>query len=233
MEIRKNLAAVEETIQAACKKAGRKREEITLVAVSKTNPAEAVNEALSCGQTVFGENRVQELREKVPLVPEEARWHLIGTLQTNKVKYLPEIRNLRMIHSVDSLKLAQEIDRRFAAGGRTIDVLLEVNMAHEETKAGLAPEDTKALFREVAALSNISVKGLMTIAPFTDNAETNRRYFKGLRGLLEELNRLALTEEPMTELSMGMSGDFGVAIEEGATLVRVGTAIFGARNYDR
>ena len=231
MGIRENLAAVEETIRAACNKAGRKREEITLVAVSKTNPAEAVKEALSCGQFVFGENRVQEMREKVPLVPEEALWHLIGTLQTNKVKYLPEIRNLQMIHSVDSIKLAREIDKRFAAGGRTVDVLLEVNMAHEETKAGLAPEDTEALFREVAALSNIRVKGLMTIAPFTEDAETNRPYFAGLRKLMEHLNRLAMVSTPMTELSMGMSGDYPVAIEEGATLVRVGTAIFGARNY--
>lgn len=231
MGIRENLAAVEDRIQAACKKAGRKREEITLVAVSKTNPAEAVKEALSCGQIVFGENRVQELREKVPLVPEEALWHLIGTLQSNKVKYLPEIRNLQMIHSVDNLKLAREIDKRFAASGRTVDILLEVNMAHEETKAGLAPEDTEALFREVAQLSHVNIRGLMTIAPFTEDAETNRSYFAGLRELLEELNRLALTKQPMTELSMGMSGDYEVAIEEGATLVRVGTAIFGARNY--
>ena len=231
MAIRENLAAVEDHILAACKRAGRKREDVTLIAVSKTNPAEAVLEAIQAGQTVFGENRVQELKEKAPLVGEEADWHLIGTLQTNKVKYLPELHNLRMIHSVDNLKLAQEIDRRYAQAGMTMDVLLEVNMAHEETKAGLAPEDAETLFREMAGLSHIRVRGLMTIAPFTEDAVTNRPYFAGLRKLMEDLNRLTLLQQPMTELSMGMSGDYEVAIEEGATIVRVGTAIFGARNY--
>ena len=279
MEIRENLQKVEQRIAEACKRAGRRREDITLIAVSKTHPAEDVLEALACGQIVFGENRVQELREKTDRIQERnrrtevpgtrndipgvgyaqsrqdgLRWHLIGTLQTNKVKYLPGIRNLEMIHSVDSLKLAQEIERRYAGmenlremslehqatAGITreeahrmsvMDVLIEVNMAGEDTKQGIAPQEAEVLLREIAPLEHLRVKGLMTIAPFTDDAETNRVHFAGLRKLLESLNEKSILPYPLTELSMGMSGDYEVAIEEGATLVRVGTAIFGARDY--
>lgn len=267
---RQRLAAVEENIRAACKRAGRGRDGVTLIAVSKTHPAEDVLSAVHAGLTVFGENRVQELREKAPrvaeLLSEEASlrsagtaevatgacadmsagtrialpsnaltWHLIGTLQTNKVKYLPGLLN-GMIHSVDNLKMAQEIDRQFAriAGGQedaAAQVLLEVNMAGEDTKAGLAPEDVRALLTQIAPLPNLRVRGLMTIAPFTEDAESNRVHFRGLRQLLNELNAAAILDEPMTELSMGMSGDYKVAIEEGATFIRVGTALFGERDY--
>lgn len=257
LRLKERLAAVEARIAAACARAGRPREDVTLIAVSKTHPAEDVLDAMQAGQTVFGENRVQELKDKVLRVGElladssagspyaglrerfaqvpghGITWHLIGTLQTNKVKYLPGIVDVNggLIHSVDNLKLAQEIDRRFAAQTLPQDVLLEVNMAQEETKAGLAPEDAAALLREIAPLSHLRVRGLMTIAPFTEEAETNRVHFKGLRELLDDLNRQAVLAEPMTELSMGMSGDYEVAIEEGATFIRVGTAIFGERLY--
>ncbi|MBR0092860.1 MAG: YggS family pyridoxal phosphate-dependent enzyme [Lachnospiraceae bacterium] len=278
LTLKERLAAVEERIAAACARAGRPREDVTLIAVSKTHPAEEVLHAMQAGQLVFGENRVQELKEKALRVGElladssagnpyaglreryaqvpgqGITWHLIGTLQTNKVKYLPGIIDVNggLIHSVDNLKLAREIDARFGAcfaklreasapdagaaqeDARALprqEVLLEVNMAQEETKAGLAPEDVPALLREIAPLSHLRVRGLMTIAPFTEDAETNRIHFKGLRELLDDLNRQAVLPEPMTELSMGMSGDYEVAIEEGATFIRVGTAIFGERFY--
>ena len=233
MGIRENLREVEERIVSACQRAGRKRNEVTLIAVSKTHPAEAVEEALSCGQMFFGENRVQELREKSAQLKgqEGVLWHLIGTLQTNKVKYLPEIPQLTMVHSVDSSKLALEMDRRFRQAGYQADILVEVNMAREDTKQGILPEEAGALVREIAALPALRIKGLMTIAPFTEDAETNRVHFAGLRTLLAQLNAEAVLPQPMTELSMGMSGDYEVAIEEGATLIRVGTAIFGTRDY--
>lgn len=241
MSIQENLRQVEKNIAAACERTNRARKDITLIAVSKTHPAEAVVEALRAGQTVFGENRVQELRDKTARLEGELRdavpvspvWHLIGTLQTNKVKYLPAIAGLTMIHSVDNARLAQEIESRFAQSSDTaaIDVLIEVNMAREETKAGLAPEDASALLKEIAGLRHIRVRGLMTIAPFTEDAETNRVYFRGLNDLMRDLNKEGILDAPMTELSMGMSGDYEVAIEEGATFVRVGTSIFGARDY--
>ena len=225
-----HLRAVEDRIAAACDRAGRARNEVTLIAVSKTKPVEAIREALAAGVQVFGENRVQELRDKYEALSDEAlSWHLIGTLQSNKVKYLPAIQTLSMIHSVDNEKLALEIERQGEKHDRVFDVLLEVNMAMEETNAGLAPEDTEALLRKIAPLSHLNVRGLMTIAPFTENAESNRAFFAGLRELMARLNALEILSAPMRELSMGMSGDYEVAIEEGATFVRVGTAIFGER----
>lgn len=224
------LEAVEARIADACMRAGRARDEVTLIAVSKTKPVSAIEEAMAAGVHVFGENRVQELREKYEALPDEGIfWHLIGTLQSNKVKYLPAISTLRMIHSVDNEKLALEIERQGEKHDRVFDVLIEVNMAHEETKAGLAPEETAELIGRIAPLTHLNVRGLMTIAPFTEDAETNRPYFKGLRALMEEINAQGLLPARMTELSMGMSGDYEVAIEEGATFVRVGTALFGER----
>lgn len=256
-EISQNLRDIEKRIGEACARAGRVRSGVTLIAVSKTKPAEAVKEAMLAGQTVFGENRVQELRDKYESIramisgddpghdalrgmyapsSKVPCWHLIGTLQTNKVKYLPGI--VKMIHSVDQVKLAEEIDKRFGAlrgedGSEGIaDILIEVNMAHEDTKMGLAPEDTKAFIKEIAHLKHLNIRGLMTIAPFTDDAESNRVYFRGLRELRDEINGAGILDTPMTELSMGMTGDFEVAIEEGATFIRVGTAIFGERDYN-
>ena len=234
MTLKDRLTEVEEHICASCARAHRDRSEVTLIGVSKTHPAETAAEGVRAGLKVLGENRVQELKDKVPEVARllpgaDIAWHLIGTLQTNKVKYLAPMRELTMIHSVDSAKLAAEIEKQFAKEERVIDVLIEVNMAAEETKAGLAPEDVRALLKTVAPMKHLRVRGLMTIAPFTEEAESNRVYFRGLKELMLELNRAAILASPMTELSMGMSGDYPVAIEEGATFVRVGTAIFGAR----
>ena len=230
MSIAHNLSEVRASIEGACARAGRRSEDVTLIAVSKTKPVLAVDEALKAGQQVFGENRVQELREKyVALEGAPVSWHLIGTLQSNKVKYLNEMERLALIHSVDNEKLAMEIERQGEKCGRIFDVLLEVNMAHEDTKAGLSPEEAVDFLKRIAPLLHLNVKGLMTIAPFTEDAESNRRYFAGLHELMETMNAKKILPEEMHILSMGMSGDYTVAIEEGATHVRVGTAIFGER----
>lgn len=230
MSFAKRLQAVEENITSACRRAGRSPQDVQLIAVSKTKPVSAIKEAAAAGVHVFGENRVQELREKYDVLSREAiEWHLIGTLQSNKVKYLPAIGPLVRIHSVDNEKLALEIERQGEKAGRIFNVLVEVNMAQEETKAGLAPLEVADFLRKIAPLLHVNVKGLMTIAPYTADAETNRPYFCGLRELMETLNTQGILREAMTELSMGMSGDYTVAIEEGATYVRVGTALFGER----
>ena len=230
MSFAKRLQTVEERIAAACERAGRNRDDVTLIAVSKTKPVSAITEATTAGIRVFGENRVQELRDKYEALPDDTiAWHLIGTLQSNKVKYLPGIKTLSMIHSVDSEKLARELERQGEKHAHVFDVLLEVNMAREATKGGLAPEEVRSLAEAVAPLSHLRVRGLMTIAPFTEDAESNRPYFRGLRELMEEINASQILPEPMRALSMGMSGDYEVAIEEGATYVRVGTALFGER----
>ena len=328
MSIQKQLQIVEEHIEEACKKSGRKKEDVTLIAVSKTKPVSMLLEAMEAGVRVFGENKVQELKSKVLflngveeeayaslavtkedaarrdalfagayteqnnnpkametevavpqqiLTPDDIHWHLIGTLQTNKVKYLPPL-GLSMIHSVDNLKLAEEIEARYQAyeekleengillnkdtseqqaaaddrslsaknseqrskagciasfGKSGVDVLIEVNMAHEASKMGLAPADVQTLITQIAPFEHIRVRGLMTIAPETEDPESNRVYFAGLRELMAEINRAQILQTPMTELSMGMTGDYQVAIEEGATFVRVGTGIFGARDYSK
>ena len=225
--IEQNLAEVRERMEEACKRARRDKEDVTLVAVSKTRPAEDVVEAMRCGQRVFGENRVQEMREKSGVITDDIDWHLIGTLQTNKVKYLPGM--ARMVHSVDNLKLAEEISKQYEKRGLVCDAFIEVNMAREFSKMGLDPDDAFSFAKEISSIPAIKVKGLMTIAPFTDEPETNRVYFDGLRKLKDRINEADIFEEPLTELSMGMTGDFEVAIEEGATFIRVGTAIFGER----
>lgn len=227
--ISENLEDVEQKIQAACKRAGRPREAVTLIAVSKTKPVEDIREAMAQGITVFGENKVQELRDKTAVIKEPLHWHMIGHLQNNKVKYLPGM--VELIHSVDNVKLAEEIEKQAEKAGLVMDVLCEVNMAGEDTKFGLSKEECLPFLEEIKDLPHVRVRGLMTIAPYTDDPETNRPYFKGLKELLEEANRKGLTREPMDTLSMGMTGDYEVAVEEGATLVRVGTGIFGARNY--
>ncbi len=227
--IAENLASVEARIQAACQRAGRAREEVTLISVSKTKPVSDVREAMAAGARVFGENKVQEIREKTEAVTEPLDWHMIGHLQANKVKYLPG--KVCMIHSVDNLKLAETIEKEFAKHDLCIDILCEVNMAGEDTKFGLAPEETESFIRQLAEFPHLRVRGLMTIAPFTEDAESNRVYFRGLKALRDAINEKQLLSEPMDTLSMGMTGDFEVAVEEGATMVRVGTAIFGKRDY--
>ncbi len=225
-----NLVYVEQRIREACKRSGRSRDEVTLIAVSKTKPVPDLEEALRCGYDVFGENKVQEIRDKSPVLPASVHWHMIGHLQANKVKYL--IGTVDMIHSVDNEKLAEEIEKQAAKHDVIMDVLCEVNMAGEESKFGLTPEATPAFVRQISVLPHLRIRGLMTIAPYTEDPESNRVYFRGLRELMERINEAGIPGVQMDMLSMGMTGDYEVAIEEGATFVRVGTGIFGERNYN-
>jgi pyridoxal phosphate enzyme (YggS family) len=221
------LAAVHAEIAAAAMRATRNPADVQLVAVSKTQPPEAVLEALDAGQTIFGENRVQEAKAKIPLLPGRARWHLIGHLQKNKIRHALAL-NFELIHSVDSLDLARGIARIAAEGGVFPRLLLEVNVAGESTKFGFPPERLRAEMEELLRLDRIAIDGLMCLPPLALKAEDSRKYFVALRELRDRLQ--AEFRVPLPQLSMGMSGDFGVAIEEGATLVRVGTAIFGERS---
>jgi len=218
------LAEVRRAIEAAAQKAGRDASEIDLIAVSKTHPAEAVLEAIRAGVTHLGENKVQEARGKIEAVGRGV-WHLIGHVQTNKVK--EAVRLFDWIDSVDRLELAQEIDRRAEPIGKTQNVLLQVNLAGESTKFGCAPDDARALAEAMNALPRLCLQGLMTIAPYVEDPEKVRPVFAGLRELRDRLE--AETGLRLPVLSMGMSGDFPVAIEEGSTAVRIGTALFGAR----
>ena len=227
--IKENLEFVEKNICEACKKAGRDRSEVTLIAVSKTKPVSDIREAMACGITVFGENKVQEIRDKTAEITEPLSWHMIGHLQANKVKYLPGV--ACMIHSVDNVKLANEIEKQAAKHELVMDVLIEVNMAHEDTKFGLSPEETIDFVKEISKNEHLNIRGLMTIAPYTEDPESNRVYFKGLRELKDKINSLNIPRVQMDTLSMGMTGDYSIAIEEGATFVRVGTGIFGERDY--
>ena len=225
--IRTNIEAVEERICSACKRAGRDRSEVRLICVTKTKPVEMLQEAYDAGQRDFGENKVQEICRKKPDLPSDIRWHMIGHLQRNKVRQL--IGQTAMIHSVDSLRLAETISAEAVRAGIRIPVLIEVNMAGEESKFGLAKEDVEELVRAAAALEGIQISGLMTIAPYTEDPETNRPYFAGLRELAVDIGQKCIDNVSMSVLSMGMTGDFEVAIEEGATHIRVGTGIFGER----
>ncbi len=228
--IKENLASVHERIAAACKRCNRDISEVTLISVSKTKPLEALMEAYECGERYFGENKVQEINEKCPKMPGDVHWHMIGHLQRNKVKYI--IDTVELIHSVDSLRLAQTISSEALKAGCDIDILVEVNVAEEESKFGTTVADTVSLIKEIAALPNIHIKGLMTIAPYVEVPEENRTIFRALKKLSVDIEKQNIDNVCMEVLSMGMTGDFEVAIEEGATMVRVGTAIFGARNYD-
>ena len=228
--IKENLKVVEKNIADACERAGRDRSEVTLIAVSKTKPVSDIRQAMDYGIIDFGENKVQEIRDKTEEITEPLNWHMIGHLQANKVKYLPG--KACMIHSVDNVKLAEEIEKQFSKHDLTADVLIEVNMAHEDTKFGLSPDEAPDFVREIASFPHLRIRGLMTIAPYTEDSESNRVYFKGLRDLKEKINALNIPGVNMDTLSMGMTGDYEVAIEEGATYVRVGTGIFGERNYN-
>ena len=224
-----NLKDVEERIQAACDRSGRKREDVLLVAVSKTKPVEMIEEVMTAGIVDFGENKPQELRDKYEVLPKNLRFHMIGHLQTNKIKYV--IDRVVLIHSIDSIHLAEAVNAEAKKHNRIMPVLVEVNVAQEESKSGFLVEKTENAIREIAKLSNIRVEGLMTIAPFVENAEENRQYFVKLRKLSVDIAAKNIDNVTMHHLSMGMSGDYEVAIEEGATMVRVGTGIFGERNY--
>lgn len=227
MTIAANLARINERIRTAAEKAGRNPASVRLVAVSKTRPAADIIAAYQAGQTVFGENYIQELVPKLAEINEAVQWHVIGHLQSNKVKYIAG--RVAMIHSVDRLSLAQEIDRQWGRLGKVCDVLIQVNIAGEATKSGTTEAGAIQLVRECALLPNIRVKGLMTMPPFFDDPDAARPYFAELRRLSEAVAGQRIAGVDMAELSMGMSGDFEAAVQEGATLVRVGTAIFGER----
>ena len=228
--IQTNLKEVEQNILDACKKCGRNRDEITLIAVSKTKPVTLLEEAYQAGVRDFGENKVQEMCEKFEVMNKDIRWHMIGHLQTNKVKYL--IGKTALIHSVDSYKLACEIEKQAAKHDCIMDILIEVNIAEEESKFGLAEEEVIHLVKQVAQLPHIRIKGLMTVAPYVVDSEENRPFFRKIKQLSVDINNQNIDNVSMNILSMGMTGDYMVAIEEGATMVRVGTGIFGERNYN-
>ncbi len=228
-EIKKNLENVRRRMAEACEKSGRAAEDVRLIAVSKTKPVSALEEAYACGCRDFGENKVQELVEKYEVLPKDIRWHMIGHLQRNKVKYIVD--KVYLIHSVDSLRLAQEIEKEAAKHKKTVNILIEVNVAEEESKFGVTSEDVLELVREVAKMPHIRVKGLMTIAPYVEDAEENRPYFEKLKKIYVDIIHKNIDNVFMEELSMGMTGDYEVAILEGATYIRVGTGIFGERNY--
>ncbi len=223
-----NIAQIRERIDQACLRSGRNPAEVHLVAVSKVKPAELVEAAFAAGQQLFGENYVQEFCDKAEQVEAPVSWHFIGALQTNKVKYLRG--KVEMIHSVDRLALAQEIDKQWRKLGKFVDILIQVNVGDESSKSGCSPDKLVQLAKDISNLENIRIKGLMCLPPFSAEPEEVRPWFRQLRQLRDELAALKLPKVEMKELSMGMSGDFEVAVEEGATLVRVGTAIFGERN---
>lgn len=225
--IRDHLNEVRENIQKACEKAGRSPQEVTLIAVSKTKPLFMLEEAYEAGARDFGENKVQEILEKHPKMPEDARFHMIGHLQRNKVKQV--LPHAVLIHSVDSYRLAEQISQEAGKLGITAKILLEVNVAKEESKFGMMPEDVPEMAGQIAALPHLQIEGLMTIAPFVDDPEKNRPVFRKLYQLSVDIKKKNIDNVNMGVLSMGMTGDYQVAVEEGSTMIRVGTGIFGAR----
>jgi len=225
-----NISEVLANIKEAENKAGIKNGTANLIAVSKTKPVEMLKEVYDYGIRDFGENKVQELLDKYEQLPDDIRWHLIGHLQTNKVKYI--VGKVFLIHSVDSLKLAKEISKESIKKDVISDVLIEINVAEEDSKFGIKLNEAENLIREISVLPNIRVKGLMTVAPFVDNAEENRAVFSKLNQLFVDIKNKNIDNVVMEIMSMGMSGDYQVAVEEGATYVRVGTNIFGERNYN-
>ena len=225
--VKENLAEVEQKILEACKKSGRSRDEVTLIAVSKTKPVSMIEEAMEAGIREFGENKPQEMKEKYEILSKDLHWHMIGHLQLNKVKYV--VPRACMIHSVDSLRLAEKISAEAEKNHLVMPVLIEVNVAEEDSKFGVKLSEAEDLIRQAAVLPGISIQGLMTIAPFVENAEENRGVFQKLRKLSVDIRSKNIDNVTMCNLSMEMTGDYQVAIEEGATMVRVGTGIFGER----
>ncbi len=227
--ITENISKVRKNMEEACRVSGRNPEEVSLIAVSKTKPVSMLQEAYDAGCRDFGENKVQEIMDKIDRLPSDIRWHMIGHLQTNKVKYI--VGKVFLIHSVDSLHLAEAISKEAVKQNTTVNILIEVNVAKEDTKYGAMAEDTVSLVEKIALLPGICVKGLMTIAPYVENPQENRQYFVKLRQLAVDIKSKNIDNVHMDILSMGMTGDYMVAIEEGATYVRVGTGIFGERQY--
>lgn len=227
--VAENLAQVQKNIEESCGNVNRDPGEVTLIAVSKTKPVEMLREAYDAGARVFGENKVQEIVDKYDHMPSDVKWHMIGHLQRNKVKYIVD--KVAMIHSVDSFRLAETIEKEAAKKNVTVPILIEVNVAQEESKYGLKPEEVLPFIEEIADFSHIQIKGLMTIAPYVENTEENREIFRELKKLSVDIAAKNINNVTMSVLSMGMTGDYMVAVQEGATMVRVGTGIFGARNY--
>ena len=225
-----NLHEVQENIRKACERSGRNPEDVTLIAVSKTKPVSDIEQIYAAGIREFGENKVQEMNDKQKVLPGDINWHMIGHLQRNKVKYIVD--NVAMIHSVDSVRLAEEISKEAVKKNVAVDILVEVNVAKEESKFGLYTEDVSQFVEQISKLPGINIKGLMTSAPFVENAEDNRKYFKKLYELAVDIQSKNIDNISMSFLSMGMTNDYVVAVEEGATHVRVGTAIFGHRDYN-
>jgi pyridoxal phosphate enzyme (YggS family) len=229
--IKANIDAIRDEIKKVCLKSGRNPDEITIIAVTKTIEPERINLAVDCGATNLGENKVQEIMDKYDAVNKNVKWHLIGHLQTNKVKYI--IDKVGLIHSIDSVKLAEEISRRAEKDNLIKDVLVQVNVAKEETKFGIDIEETIDFVKSISVFDNIRIKGLMTIAPYSEDPEGVRPVFRRLKEKFDELAKMNISNTEMKYLSMGMSNDYKIAIEEGANMVRIGTAIFGKRNYNK
>lgn len=228
--LRENLNEVEKKVLKACERAGRSRDEVTLIAVSKTKPVNMLREIYDANVRDFGENKVQELVDKEEVLPKDIKWHMIGHLQRNKVKYIVD--KVELIHSVDSIRLAETIEKEAAKKDVVVPILLEVNVAREESKFGLAPEEVLGVVEKIATFPHVKVKGFMTIAPFVSSSEENRTNFANLRKLFIDIAEKNIDNVSISILSMGMTNDYEVAIEEGATMIRVGTGIFGERNYN-
>lgn len=230
LTIQRNLTEIRQRIDRACKKCGRNSQEITLIAVSKTKPNEAINGAYLENQLHFGENRMQELEEKMSSIEHsDIVWHMIGTMQSNKIKYIVD--KVHWIHSVSKAKYLTEIQKRAANADRTVNVLIQVNISGEDQKSGCPASDLEAILKHGSTLPNIKIRGLMGLATFTDNPEDVRSEFAQLKQILDDHSFLNGGNIELKELSMGMSNDFDIAIEEGATMIRVGSSIFGSRNY--
>lgn len=230
-DFKKNLEIIEENICNACKKAGRSRDEVTLIAVSKTKPVEDLQAVYDLNIRDFGENKVQELKDKIEVMPKDMKWHMIGHLQRNKVKYI--IGKVELIHSVDSLRLAEEISKQAKKNNVNADILVEVNIGDEDSKFGISTDEVIELVKDIAKLENISVKGLMCVAPYVVDSEENRPLFHKIKDLSVDIMSENIDNVSMSILSMGMSNDYQVAIEEGATMVRIGSNLFGKRDYSK
>lgn len=229
LDLKERLEDVNERIARAAQRSGRRREDITFIAVSKTYPPEVINEAIELGVTDIGENKVQEVTEKYDKVSKGVNWHLIGHLQTNKVKYI--IDKVKLIHSVDSIKLLDEIERQAIKHNVKVEVLIQVNISGEESKFGIRPEEVEAYMEYASKLTAVTIVGLMTVAPKVDNSVANILHFDNINRIFVDIQSKKYDNVNMKYLSMGMSGDFEIAIEHGANMVRVGSAVFGPRNY--
>lgn len=231
IDIKNNLDEIMINIKNAAEASGRKAEDILLLGVTKTVEVERIKKLMECGVKTLGENRVQELLSKYDIIGNEAKWHLIGNLQTNKVKYIAD--KVELIHSVESVKLAEEIDKQGKKINKVIDILVEINIANESSKHGILPENVSKFIDEISKFDNICIKGLMTVAPFVENPQDNRKYFAQMRKIFIDNKAKNVDNINMEFLSMGMTNDYQVAIEEGANIVRIGTGIFGKRDYSK